>query len=65
MRHAPLPSVTKRYGPVPSGTLFFSEPARTMGMSSSAGKALFPRVSVTTSAPLLARIEATLAKRAL
>ena len=57
--------VTKRYGPVPSGTVFFSEPDLTMGMSNSAGNALSARVRLTMSAPLLARIEATLAKRAL
>ena len=65
LRHAPSLSVTKRYGPVPSGTVFFSEPDLTMGMSSSAGNALSARVRLTMSAPLLARIEATLAKRAL
>ena len=48
-----------------SGTVFFSEPDLTMGMSNSAGNALSARVRLTMSAPLLARIEATLAKRAL
>ena len=64
-RNAPSPSVTKRYGPVPSGTVLFSDPALTMGISSNAGKALSARERVTMSAPPLARIEETFAKRAL